>query len=297
MSKELPCGHVKIGIPCHEYVPFLFTFNELCGVRACHPDGVLCFEQVEAQVDGCKFGHKYTIRCHASERFRKDPENCTTLVDVDMPKCGHSMQISCCKRQKALENPTYCKAVCGVMLPCGHPCAARCGKCIEKTRKANPKFEMCQEKRKELQHLPCDTRCNQLLLCGHKCREPCHKGNSSLLGKAKPFMQVRSVVTVCSLAQLRAVILPEAARRNALSCATHVPRVVNGSVPMKGNAPCLVGRLVLGFLVTDVARRCCPVTVDVPPYVARNAPARTTVYSMGQNLLRKWYSLNSFLSV
>eukprot|EP00210_Caulerpa_lentillifera_P007090 g6783.t1 len=166
VTVELPCGHIRTQVPCHE---------------ARNPLGLLCQEIVEVQVDDCPFGHVHKVRCHASDRFRKDPKNCNTIVEMTMPQCGHSMKIECNKFKNALQNPTYCRANCGVVLPCGHSCSSRCGKCIDKTLKQNPGFQITKDNRSNLLHLPCEQLCKKQLLCGHECDNVCHDGISNLL--------------------------------------------------------------------------------------------------------------------
>ena len=142
--------------------------------RAMNPASVLCREIVEVGVAGCKYNHKYRLRCHAAKKFSEDPKNCTTEVLVRMPSCGHEFKVTCHQQDGALNNPTRCRMPCDRELDCGHKCQRKCGSCIERTIKRRPDFVLSPATVHLLDHGECQSLCDKRLICGHGCSEKCH---------------------------------------------------------------------------------------------------------------------------
>ena len=126
VDKVLNCGHTK--------------------TIACSHDAEIekCKEQCEKTL---LCGHRCQDRCSAP-----CTEQCMEIVKKTDLSCGHENTMACCATQKD------CKVPCSTLLECEHPCAGKCGECIQGRV-----------------HVKCAKKCNRNLICSHQCKSSCTK--------------------------------------------------------------------------------------------------------------------------
>ncbi|KAI4718642.1 hypothetical protein E4T48_05160 [Aureobasidium sp. EXF-10727] len=140
---ELPCGHVKISLPCWQYL---------------EPDLIQCDETVQRTVPGCL--HEVTVPCCTD--VNDDNFECNAVCDEELP-CGHDCKHLCKKCKERIDsrivetNHGKCRQACGrAFTSCSHNCVKLC----------HPDTDcgLCKQ--------PCEVRCSHSK-CARKCSEPC----------------------------------------------------------------------------------------------------------------------------
>ncbi|CAM9306840.1 unnamed protein product [Pylaiella littoralis] len=181
-SARLPCGHTcvrrchpddpqHLGVRCSEPCPRLLQPCEHPCQRLCGDECGPCFQRVKVVELPCG---------HQAKNVHSPPAppcvvalwiskigRCVEPVEHTIPGCGHVVRGRCTATRAAVKNPAVCPESCGKPLPCGHSCAATCGRCTTITLSSNNRH-------------PSRVRgeCGRPRSCGHRCRFPCHEGQS-----------------------------------------------------------------------------------------------------------------------
>ena len=196
MSRDLPCGHSDVLVPCWQPVqqyecvekcPIILECGHQCksfcyecgGKEQCSP----CNVRVSRKSLPCghfasnikcsdAIGFKCKEQCskslepcgHPCDRLCwEECGPCETLVNssgTSSTACGHQAKIPCASLAKEPKegeaSSEKCSEVCGKIMRCGHECQAPCKNCLGGTL-----------------HVPCLKNCQRKLICGHDCVEPC----------------------------------------------------------------------------------------------------------------------------
>ncbi|KAL2824414.1 hypothetical protein BDW59DRAFT_180278 [Aspergillus cavernicola] len=188
---ELPCGHIKNAVFCHQ-MPNLKVIK--CDVKVektvpkCdHTIQVGCFKDVtspsfrcpEPCTDTLSCGHNCNHCCgncteelHDGRRVSKHPK-CTKRCDRPHGVCNHR----CPKTCHDGESCGYCEAKCEVRCShsaCDLTCGKACAPCIERcTWSCTHQGSCSMPCAAPCDRLPCDERCTKILKCGHQCPSLC----------------------------------------------------------------------------------------------------------------------------
>ncbi|CAM9550665.1 unnamed protein product [Scytosiphon promiscuus] len=140
-SSRLPCGHTCVrrchpddphhfGVRCSEPCPRLLQPCEHPCQRLCGDDCGPCVQRIKVVDLPC--GHQAkNVSCNTV--WHLDKVRCVERVTLEIPGCGHEIMGRCTATRAIVENPALCTARCGQPLPCGHLCAANCGRCTTLT--------------------------------------------------------------------------------------------------------------------------------------------------------------------
>lgn len=154
---RLDCGHVCSSV-CH---PYDIEHKKYQCPKNC--ERILCDE-----------GHKCPRVCH-----NMCPEKCPTRVKKVIPNCQHTQMVPCHQDPSTFR----CLEPCEKLLPCGHPCRAKCGDpCTDKCQVRINLTLHCGHTQKDFcfyktlgEGPPCRTSCEHMLKCGHVCPGNCHE--------------------------------------------------------------------------------------------------------------------------
>ena len=181
---RLECGHACPQM-CHPSDHENFKCEKPCArnVENCDVLGHSCTKLCHETCDSiCQYpvdrilncGHKMTVACSYDINIATCKERCANTLD-----CGHRCQASCSApcTKKCMElvkktdlscgheNTMACSATqkdcavpCNALLDCGHPCAGKCGECIQGRV-----------------HKKCVKKCERKLICSHQCKSGCTK--------------------------------------------------------------------------------------------------------------------------
>ncbi|KAJ6003313.1 hypothetical protein N7451_005860 [Penicillium sp. IBT 35674x] len=188
---ELPCGHIKKSVFCHQ-MPNLKVIK--CDVevekyvpKCGHTVQVACFKDVTSPIFRCprpctdvlSCGHNCSDCCgncleevHDGSRVFKHPE-CTKRCDRPHGVCNHR----CPKICHNGESCGYCEAKCEVRCShsaCDLTCGKACAPCIERCTWSCKHQGSCSMPCAAIcDRLPCNERCTKILKCGHQCPSLC----------------------------------------------------------------------------------------------------------------------------
>ncbi|PYI22896.1 hypothetical protein BO99DRAFT_377209 [Aspergillus violaceofuscus CBS 115571] len=188
---ELPCGHIKKAIFCHQMSNLkVIKCNvevEKTVPKCGHKIQVGCFKEVTSPsfrcpkpctgILGC--GHNCSDCCgncleevHNGRRVFKHPK-CTKRCDRPHGACNHRCPKTCHNE----ESCGYCEAKCEVRCShsaCDLTCGKACAPCIERCTWSCKHQGSCSMPCAAIcNRLPCDERCTELLKCGHRCPSLC----------------------------------------------------------------------------------------------------------------------------
>lgn len=143
VAVKLPCGHIKISLPCWQYY---------------EQDSIKCDETVQRTVPGC--GHTVSVRC--SVDVNDNNFQCWEKCG-DVLQCGYTCRRTCkdCKKRTdciiVAQNHGHCRQPCGRdFANCSHHCTKPCH--------SDTDCGLCSKS--------CEVRCNHSV-CDRKCSEPC----------------------------------------------------------------------------------------------------------------------------
>ena len=181
---RLECGHACPQM-CHPSDHENFKCEKPCArnVENCDVLGHTCTKLCHETCDSiCKYpvdkvlncGHKMALACSYDINIAKCKEQCANTLDcghrcqdfcsapctkkcMELVKktdlsCGHENTMACSSTQKD------CTVPCNALLDCGHPCAGKCGECIQGRV-----------------HKKCVKKCERKLICSHQCKSSCTK--------------------------------------------------------------------------------------------------------------------------
>ncbi|CAM9306733.1 unnamed protein product [Pylaiella littoralis] len=152
-SARLPCGHTcvrrchpddprHLGVRCSEPCSRLLQPCEHPCQRLCGDECGPCFQRVKVVELPC--GHQAkNVSCRESRQ--PTSIRCVEPAEHTIPGCGHVVRGRCTATKAAVENPAICPESCGKPLPCGHSCAAKCGRCTTITLSKTPAGTQLQD--------------------------------------------------------------------------------------------------------------------------------------------------------
>ncbi|KAL4865893.1 hypothetical protein BDV12DRAFT_210786 [Aspergillus spectabilis] len=187
---ELPCGHIKKAVFCHQ-MPNLKVIKcdakvEKTVPKCGHTIQVGCFKDVTSLIFRCpepctdilSCGHNCNDCCGnciqglRDGRVSKHPK-CTKRCDRPHGVCNHR----CPKPCHDGESCGYCEAKCEVRCShsaCDLTCGKACAPCIERcTWSCTHQGSCSMPCAAPCDRLPCNERCTEILTCGHQCPSLC----------------------------------------------------------------------------------------------------------------------------
>ncbi|KAG0698145.1 hypothetical protein DFH29DRAFT_943008 [Suillus ampliporus] len=188
---ELPCGHSKASVPCHEistldsvYCDFMVDKELPCcehtARMACSTDSstYLCKAPCCGIMSCC--GRTCKAKCYECQQKNTTPEGERTRRVQHLPHpcekplfCEHLCQENCSDDHKhtvACRKP--CRQACS-HARCQSPCSVPCAPCQEPCTWSCPHHSCPVPCGSVCARLPCDVPCSKTLRCGHRCSSVC----------------------------------------------------------------------------------------------------------------------------
>ncbi|KAJ8583241.1 hypothetical protein M405DRAFT_937339 [Rhizopogon salebrosus TDB-379] len=188
---ELPCGHSKASIPCHQISTLENILCDFAVIKelphcehtapmACSTDSstYLCKAPCGGIMGCC--GRTCKSNCNQCQQRNATPEEGHTQRSKHLPHscqkplfCEHLCQEHCSDDHK---HTVSCKKPC--RQACSHarcrlPCSASCAPCQEPCTWSCPHHSCPVPCGSVCARLPCDVPCEKALRCGHKCPSVC----------------------------------------------------------------------------------------------------------------------------
>ncbi|PLB49662.1 hypothetical protein P170DRAFT_384852 [Aspergillus steynii IBT 23096] len=188
---ELPCGHIKKAIFCHQ-MPNLKVikcdFKVEKSVPKCgHTIQVGCFKDVTSPIFRCpkpctdilSCGHNCNDCCgncleevRDGRRVFKHPK-CTKRCDRPHGVCNHRCPKICHNEESCGSCEAKCEVRCSHSA-CDLTCGKACAPCIERCTWSCKHQGSCSMPCAAIcNRLPCNERCTKILKCGHQCPSIC----------------------------------------------------------------------------------------------------------------------------
>ncbi|KAL3467220.1 hypothetical protein BJX64DRAFT_192492 [Aspergillus heterothallicus] len=192
-NTELPCGHVKDKLPCHEAQdPKSVKCDVMVqkSVPSCeHVVTVPCFVDVTSEVFQCSApcmellscGHKCPGTCHSCAPLPKGEagpkqarhQDCKVICGRKHATCNHTCPRLC----HSGSDCGVCQAKCEVRCAhskCPKRCHEACPPCVERCMWGCEHQGQCSLPcAAPCNRLPCSKRCTKNLRCGHQCPSVC----------------------------------------------------------------------------------------------------------------------------
>ncbi|KAG1731512.1 uncharacterized protein EDB91DRAFT_1154350 [Suillus paluster] len=188
---ELPCGHSKASVPCHEISTLENVFCDFVvdkELPSCeHTARLTC--STDPSTYHCKApcggimsccGRTCKAKCYECQQKNPTSEGQRTWRAQHLPHpcekplfCEHLCQEACCDDHKhtvACRKP--CRQACS-HARCQLPCSVPCAPCQEPCTWSCPHYSCPVPCGSVCARLPCDVPCNKTLHCGHRCPSVC----------------------------------------------------------------------------------------------------------------------------